>query len=60
MWSLYTGGLYMQVQNMESITLGTCNMWSLLAGVFYIQVFRAGLTTVYIHTHKMLAQCDKQ
>ncbi len=26
MWSLYTGGLYIQLINMESISLGICRM----------------------------------
>ncbi len=44
MWSLYTGGLYIQVifiyrsNNMESIPLGTSTMWSLYTGGLYIQV----------------------
>ncbi len=28
MWTLYTGGLYMQVQSHGSIPQGTCKMWS--------------------------------
>ncbi len=40
-WSLYT----LRLNNMESISLGNCKMWSLQAGGLHIQVaFRAGVT----------------
>ncbi len=49
MWSLYTGGLYIQVQQHGKYTPGDLQNAVLLAGGLYIHmVFRAGLTAPFV------------